>query len=45
MTSKDGNKPFQGQFQVNVVARKSKVTQTMLMSCRLSHRNSYVLEG
>lgn len=44
MTCKDCNKPFQEQFQVNVVDRKSKATQTILMSSRQSHSNSYVLE-
>lgn len=42
---KDCNKPFQEQFQVNVVERKSKATQTILTSSRQSHSNSYVLEG
>lgn len=42
---KDCNKPFQEQFQVNVVDRKSKATQTILTSSRQSHSNSYVLEG
>lgn len=42
---KDCNKPFQEQFQVNVVDRKSKATQTVLTSSRQSHSNSYVLEG